>query len=181
MAPKPTMPVFLTVILASLSRPPPHPTLSPGGGEGKRCEASLRSCILVAQFCCCGFVDVPFAVWFDDGDAVVGGGAFGGNITLCHIGEHLSRFSLKRITQAAAAGRFQAEYVSSLQRIIGVARGQMLFVRRARIDCKIAGASRSAVLRTQGRNDVLGRTDGKAGVGEIDVFAQDAEAAAEFS
>src|SRR4051812_50122694 len=102
MAPKPTMPVFLTVILASLSRPPPHPTLSPGGGEGKRCEASLRSCILVAQFFGCGFVDVPFAVFFDDNDTVIGGCALRGHVAVRHIHEDLNRFSLKRIAQAAA-------------------------------------------------------------------------------
>src|ERR1700692_677139 len=57
----------------------------------------------------------------------------------------------------------------------------MVFLRRSRIDGKVSRASGSAARRAIGSDDMFRGADGKARILKIDIFADDAEAAAEFS
>src|SRR5208282_3406426 len=102
-------------------------------------------------------------------------------ISFAHVGEHLFGRPRIRIAVAAAAGRIEPENIAGLERIIGVARRQAPGLLALRIDPDVAGPARIATGSTVRRDDVLHRADRKAGVGEVEVFAPDAEAAAEPS
>src|SRR4051794_240343 len=80
---------------------------------------------------------------------------------------------------AAAAGRIEPEDVAGLERIIGVACGQALGVVAIRVDPDVAGAASLAAGAAVRRDHVLHRADRKARILEIEIFAADAEAAAE--
>src|SRR5215468_5381863 len=82
---------------------------------------------------------------------------------------------------AAAAGSIESEQVAVLERIVGIARRQALGLLRIRIDPDIAGAPGRAAGAAVRRDDVLHRADREARVGEIKIFATDAEPAAKLA
>ena len=101
---------------------------------------------------------------------------------LAHVGEHALGIARERIAVAAAARRIEPEHVARLQRIVGVAGRQALGLRR------VSGLIQMSPVRPVAaageavrRDDVLHRADREARVGEIEVFAADAEPAAEFA
>src|SRR5579864_8057735 len=110
-------------------------------------------------------------------DAIVARG-FRRHITFAHIGEHALGRPCEPVAVAAAAGRIEADNVAFLQRIIGVARGQAFGPVAVRVDPDVAGPAGAAAGGAVRRNDVLHRADREARVGEIEIFAADAEPAA---
>src|SRR5262249_39499999 len=78
-------------------------------------------------------------------------------------------------------GGIEPQGVFSPQGIIRVARRQALGRRTLRVDPDIAGTSGSAAGAAVWRDRMLHRADGEAGIGEIEIFAADAEPAAEFA
>src|SRR5580700_1614050 len=110
--------------------------------------------------------------------AVIARGRFRRHIAFAHIGEHALRRPRQRVAVTATAGRVEAENVALLQRVIRVACRQALGLVAARIDPDVAGPAGAAAGATVRRNDVLHRADREPRVGEIEVFAADAEPAA---
>src|SRR5581483_7884685 len=91
------------------------------------------------------------------------------------------RLAVQRIAETAAARRVETENVARFQRMVGKARRQALFVFAARIDADIAGAARQTAADTLGPDHMPHRTDRKTRVRTVEIFAADAEPAAEFS
>src|SRR5215469_16656401 len=112
-------------------------------------------------------------------DAILALGRLRRDIALLDVVEHALRIARERIAVAAAALRVEPKYVAFAQRIIRVASRQPLGLRRTGIDPDIAGPSSAATGAAVGRNQMLHGADGKAGVLEIEIFAHDAEPAAE--
>src|SRR5580704_871968 len=111
-------------------------------------------------------------------DAVIMLGDLRRYIALAHIGKHALRRPQQRIAVTAAAGRVEAKNVTLFERIIGIARRQAFGLVAARIDPDVAGPAGAAARRAVRRNDVLHRADREPRVGEIEIFAPDAEPAA---
>src|SRR5580704_17921211 len=110
--------------------------------------------------------------------AVIALGGFRRHIGFAHIGEYALRRPRQGIAVAAAAGRIETKNVTLLQRIIRIARRQAFGLVAARIDPDVAGPAGAATRRTVRWNDVLHRADREPRVGEIEIFAADAEPAA---
>src|SRR5580700_4519027 len=111
-------------------------------------------------------------------DTVVTFGNFRRHIAFTHIGEHMLRRARQRIAVTAAAGRIETKNVALLQRIVGVARRQAFGLVAARIDPDVAGPAGAAAGATVRWNNVLHRANRESRVGEIEIFAADAESAA---
>src|SRR6185295_1696062 len=114
-----------------------------------------------------------------DHHAVVALGGLRRDIAIAHVDEHALSLARERVAMAAAAGRIEAEDVAGLERIVRVARRQALGVVAIRIDPDVAGATGPAAGTAVRRDHVLHGADREAGVLEIEIFAADAESAAE--
>src|SRR3984957_8495705 len=110
--------------------------------------------------------------------AVIALGRFRRYITFAHIGKHALGRPRQRIAVTAAAGRIEAKNVALFERIIGVARRQALGLVAARIDPDVAGPAGAAAGAAVRWNDVLHGADREPCVGEIEIFAANAEPAA---
>src|SRR5262249_23918037 len=106
-------------------------------------------------------------------------GGFRRDIAIAHVDQHALRLAYQRIAMAAATGRIEAEDVAGLERIVGVERGQALGVLAVRIDPDVAGAAGPAAGAAVRRNDMLHRADREPRVLEVEIFAANAEPAAE--
>src|SRR5690349_6572559 len=82
---------------------------------------------------------------------------------------------------AAAARRIEPEHVVGAQRIVGIACRQPLRLLRLRIDPDRAGPAGRAAGAAVRRDHVLHRADREPRVGEVEIFAANAEAAAELA
>src|SRR5215510_8037757 len=82
---------------------------------------------------------------------------------------------------SAAAGRIEPEDVSLPQRVIGVAGRQAFGLRRVRVDPDLAGTPAAAARAAARRNHMLHRTDRETRIGEVEIFAADAEPTAELA
>src|SRR4029077_10195727 len=80
-----------------------------------------------------------------------------------------------------AARRVEPEGVAGLQRIVRIAGRQAPRLVGVGIDPDVAGAPVRAAGEPVGCDHVLGRADGEAGLREIEIFAPDAQAAAELA
>src|SRR5262249_19145634 len=98
-----------------------------------------------------------------------------------HVGQHAFWIARERIAMSAAAWGVQPEEVAGPQWIIGVARGQALRRRGVRVDPDIAGAAAAAAGAAARRNRMPHRADRKARIGEVEVFAADAEPTAKLA
>src|SRR6202035_4348154 len=78
----------------------------------------------------------------------------------------------------AAAGRIEPKNVALLQRIVGIARRQAFGPVAARIDPDVAGPAGAAAGAAVRWNNVFHGADREPRVGEIEIFAADAEPAA---
>src|SRR5262249_19211325 len=85
------------------------------------------------------------------------------------------------VAVAAATRRIEPEGVAGFERIVGVAGRQTLGIRSVRIDPDVAGAAGLAAGAADWRNHMFRRTDGKARIREIEIFAAATEPAAELS
>ena len=104
------------------------------------------------------------------------------DIALAHVGEHALGLARERIAVAAAARRIEAEDVARLERIIGIAGRQALGV----LACP--GLIQMSPVRPVlppaqpfGGITCFDRADREARILEIEIFAADAEPAAEFA
>src|SRR2546426_6293149 len=81
----------------------------------------------------------------------------------------------------AAAWGVEPEDIAGTQRVIGVARGQALCRRGLRVDPEVAAAAVAAAGATVRGDQMPHRADREARIREIEVFAADAEPAAELT
>src|SRR5262249_50817697 len=100
---------------------------------------------------------------------------------LAHVGQNPLGIARERIAISAAARGIESKGVFFPQGIIRVARRQALRRRTLRVDPGIAGTSGSAAGAAVWRDRMLHRADGEAGIGEMEIFAADAEPAAELA
>src|SRR6516165_1785801 len=164
MAPSPIMPARITLSCAIST-------------------SSIHSCVVYLHLLAArrgrGSVDgwSPGAALKDD--AILALGRLRRDIALFDVREHALWLARERIAVTAAPRRVEPEYVALAQRIVGVAGRQALGLRRAGIDPDVAGSSGAAAGAAVGRDQMLHRADGEAGILEIEIFAHDAEPAAE--
>ena len=79
-------------------------------------------------------VDGELATAQVEGDAIVGGGAFHGNVSLAHVFEDLFHRALEGITEPAATGAFDPHGVVRAQPVVSEPRRQALFIQAVWID-----------------------------------------------
>src|SRR5262249_25870223 len=100
------------------------------------------------------------------------------NGAFARVAEHALGIARERIAVAAAARRIQPKHVARLQRIIRVAGRQALGAVGVRVDPDVAAPAGRTARASIRRDAVLHRADREARIGEVEIFAADAQAAA---
>src|SRR5215510_137785 len=126
-----------------------------------------------------GLIDREAGAFAPDHDAVVTRGRPGRDVAVAHVDEHALGLARERIAVAAAAWRIEAEDITGLERIIGIACRQPLGIVAIWIDPDVACAAGLAAGAAVRWDHMFHRADREARVLEIEIFAADAEPAAE--